>query len=424
MRYWHIDILNALSKKLETKVLIAQKIIRGWIVRSQIKRMQQQEISSFFQQIELKSHDILTKLNSQRVFKLLPEQIRQQINKEKEIANKRKCDEIGINNKQSDLTYEINHTLEEFDSMLDEYDKTLSLNKPKISSNDFNQIKNQSMQSRSTSSMLNQHSGADPQALIHLVNNKNNKNDNTLKKRNALVAFEFKTLLDRVASPDSSLMEASTHQPSQQNERAHRNMHRNHSPHSISSTSSCSSTVSSSPATSPISSTSLGKKTPIRGISPSQLTHQVKLNNYDNNIYYQQQQNLVSKSQIITKVASVVQNKEENSNISINNNNNNHVTTIWREELNAKSNVQEQIKKQTELCQKLEDSKKNMPEWKRNLLKQKEMKKISCPNQQFNNNHKGHYLHHNVVYSNQNINETPELMKHNIFIKKGLATNS
>jgi hypothetical protein len=35
----------------------------------------------------------------------------------------------------------------------------------------------------------------------------------------------------------------------------------------------------------------------------------------------------------------------------------------------------------TELSQKLEDSKKNIPEWKKNLIKQKEMKKISTHNQ-------------------------------------------
>jgi hypothetical protein len=86
--------------------------------------------------------------------------------------------------------------------------------------------------------------------------------------------------------------------------------------------------------------------------------------------------------------------------------------TIWREELNAKNNVQQQIRKQTELCQKIEDSKKHIPEWKKNLLKQKELKKFTSTSgtQRF-------------ITNSNCVPETPELMKHNMFIKKGLASN-
>lgn len=48
-----------------------------------------------------------------------------------------------------------------------------------------------------------------PKAVYHIVHNNNNRNDNTLKKRNALVAFEFKKLVskynnDTVVSTENS----------------------------------------------------------------------------------------------------------------------------------------------------------------------------------------------------------------------------
>jgi hypothetical protein len=67
---------------------------------------------------------------------------------------------------------------------------------------------------------------------------------------------------------------------------------------------------------------------------------------------------------------------------------------------------------QTELSQKVEDSKKFIPEWKKNLIKQKEMKKFTSKAQL-----------NNELNSNSIVPETPELMKHNIFIKKGLSTH-
>jgi hypothetical protein len=234
-------------------------------------------------------------------------------------------------------------------------------------------------------------------SVVHLVHNMNNKNDNTLKKRNALVAYEFKTLLDRVVSPDGSSNCNSPHhhnnksndaftyangsannsppavpmlmqhhattaasQPQKVNNHHHHSHHkRNHSPQSLSSTSSTCSTASSSPSTS-----SSKKLDSIRGLSPSQLTGHVKFANghhdYDNSNLYKvthQGSNLKSKSQILTNGSSarpivvsqgMVRFEVKNSvpTVTTESNTNNVNTTIWREELNAKSNVQEQIKKQ------------------------------------------------------------------------------
>ena len=118
--------------------------------------MQQQEINRFFAQIELKSNDILAQLNAQKIFKLLPEQIRQQVLQEHEQAqrNQRAAElareQMHIQQREQqrqqletfkrkqqqqqqqqhkqkqqqhwpDLS-EITHALEEFDSMLEEYD--------------------------------------------------------------------------------------------------------------------------------------------------------------------------------------------------------------------------------------------------------------------------------------------------------------
>jgi hypothetical protein len=240
-------------------------------------------------------------------------------------------------------------------------------------------LQNNKQMARSTSSINTSptkiSSNDNPNSVVHLVHNLNNKNDNTLKKRNALVAFEFKTLLDRVASPDAvtkspnrqsdsfivtnsalapqPLIQSSKN--SQWQQQQHKNHHhhhqhhkRNHSPQSLSSTSSTCSTASSSPSTS-----SSKKLDSIRGVSPSQLTNHVKFNghhDYDNSNLYKitNQSNLKSKSQILTNASTksiVVSNVNSKIRFEVKNLPESH-TTIWREELNAKSNVQEQIKKQ------------------------------------------------------------------------------
>jgi hypothetical protein len=286
-------------------------------------------------------------------------------------------------------------------------------------------LMNSKQMTRSTSSIntspTKTSTNDNPNSVVHLVHNLNNKNDNTLKKRNALVAFEFKTLLDQVASPDTTASnnknrqsdafmfanssnaqhsppiiqtknsiqwQQQQQQQQQQHTRLNHHHHhqhhkRNHSRQSMSSTSSTCSTASSSPSTS-----SSKKLDSIRAVSPSQLTSHVKFvgatnpaaaaaantgritgnhdydnsnlykpnNNNNNNKNSQNHQhaggNLRSKSQIITNantksiVVSNVNNKirfEVKSNVAGDGNLN---TTIWREELNAKSNVQEQIKKQ------------------------------------------------------------------------------
>lgn len=69
----------------------------------------------------------------------------------------------------------------------------------------------------------NQSNKISPTSVYHLVNNNNNKNDNTLKKRNALVAFEFKTLLDKVSTNG-----APASPKSQQNHHHHHPHHYHH----------------------------------------------------------------------------------------------------------------------------------------------------------------------------------------------------
>ena len=236
-----------------------------------------------------------------------------------------------------------------------------------------------------------------PTSVYHLVNNNNNKNDNTLKKRNALVAFEFKTLLDKV-TPHNPSIDTNLEDENRETDvvcellpsppyiysdhhgfdLSIANNAQNHSPPSLSSSSSSSSSSSpssssSSASNSQASSQNRDKETrEIRAISPSQLIRAPRvaspnglgnkslLTEINTNDRTQPQViNLRSKSQVISHgVDNFETNKtyeNQHNHIILNNghfigdvHNPHHYTsvTIWREELNAKNNVQEQIKKQ------------------------------------------------------------------------------
>ena len=115
--------------------------------------------------------------------------------------------------------HEINNALEEFDSMLHEYEKDKNSHQKEnlntlqqFSCINFQSGKNSKAPIHSSTPILNNRienynnlktpNNNKPAAnsILSLVNNNNNKCDNTLKKRNALVTFEFKTLLDKVSS--------------------------------------------------------------------------------------------------------------------------------------------------------------------------------------------------------------------------------
>jgi hypothetical protein len=78
---------------------------------------------------------------------------------------------------------EINQALEQFDEMLNNFD--IDESNSKFNNNNNNKV------GRSPSFQLS------PSAVYSIVHNNNNKYDNTLKKRNALVAFEFKNLVSK-----------------------------------------------------------------------------------------------------------------------------------------------------------------------------------------------------------------------------------
>ncbi len=82
---------------------------------------------------------------------------------------------------------EINLALEQFDEMLNNFEIY-------DNNTDFSQQNKLSPNSNITRSPSFQLS---PSAVYSIVHNNNNKYDNTLKKRNALVAFEFKKLVSR-----------------------------------------------------------------------------------------------------------------------------------------------------------------------------------------------------------------------------------
>jgi hypothetical protein len=245
-----------------------------------------------------------------------------------------------------------------------------------------------------------------PTSVYHLVNNNNNKNDSTLKKRNALVAFEFKTLLDKVAPPsyhnviETSLIEEKVLEeilPSPPYIYSDNYELNNCSPSPSSSSSSSSSpkNISSSSSSSSSSNKTNNQSSKhhqnsaankvenhSRAISPSQIVQRprygsqinnqngksnllTEINSETNRQSDQQHQNLRSKSQVMPILPSNNRKIEErlnehtsaivlnansannNSNSNMNNNHNN--VTIWREELNAKNNVQQQIRKQVNI---------------------------------------------------------------------------
>lgn len=308
---------------------------------------------------------------------------------------------------------EIENTLEEFDSMLESYETNIEIkeNKSRIYVYQPNLgIKNSHI-SRSSSSFSNQAPKISPTSVYHLVHNNNNKNDNTLKKKNALVAFEFKTLLDKVApfsngqqiqypgclviEEDKSLHEdLSNALPSPPFIYQDENFvaSHDHSPPSYSTASS---------ASSPSASNSSDSSDHERTVSPSQLNRTARyvsspppnnrtmhkqnfkdklllteIEKVDGDVRrnFQQVNHVRQKTQIIpiTKTNEInphliLSEREVQTKVNFNtgyylDENKNYMNkykynapnyhqhqsnvTIWREELNAKNNVQEQIKKQ------------------------------------------------------------------------------
>lgn len=308
---------------------------------------------------------------------------------------------------------EIENALDEFDTMLEAYETNIEIkeNKSRIYVYQPNLGIKNSQLTQSSSSFGNHAPKLSPTSVYHLVHNNNNKNDNTLKKKNALVAFEFKTLLDKVApfstgqqiqypgclviEEDKSLHDdLSTALPSPpfiyQDDNYTASQH--HSPPSYSSASSSSSSSASN------SSDSSDHE---RTVSPSQLNRNsrylsppppnertayqqefqsnlllTELEKTDNEVRrnFQQINHMRQKTQLIPMTKPndmnphlILSEREIQSKVSINpgyfaNDNKNYMNkykynapnyqqhqsnvTIWREELNAKQNVQEQIKKQ------------------------------------------------------------------------------
>jgi hypothetical protein len=206
-----------------------------------------------------------------------------------------------------------------------------------------------------------------------LVTNNNNKCDNTLKKRNALVAFEFRSLLDRVSHHnqiDEEIKlntEISDLLPYNHDHFNLNISHNTQSPPSLSSSSS-STTSSSNNSTSSASYSShfqsvspkdtwsplyIHSSSSPRVISPTNIVH---LNRqptsasyrYENQYEHKQLKPVLNRCSQSTSSQnlreSYVGEKMRSSgsggvNVSLNN------VTIWREELNAKNNIQQQMKK-------------------------------------------------------------------------------
>jgi hypothetical protein len=205
------------------------------------------------------------------------------------------------------------------------------------------------------------------ESVYHLVHNKNNKNDNTLKKRNALVTFEFKTLLNKVSSPSPLPLPTSTCIDLSNNnndedklnneivdllpnyiyneESNHFNINipnNNQSPptfssSSNSSTSSANNSSSSSASSSSSSSQQIDNNDHFRTVSPSQLVQLSPI--------------LISPTSTTTinhKSEFTFENKRhltKSKDEKFNTDNKAPTVTIWREELNAKNNYQQQLKK-------------------------------------------------------------------------------
>ena len=215
-----------------------------------------------------------------------------------------------------------------------------------------------------------------PESVFHLVHNNNNINDNTLKKRNALVTFEFKTLLDKAANPTtfsdleeeklndelSNITKSSLPKDNRNHETNIRNLVNSPTWSSSSSpsnnSSSTSSILSAQPKNDliesfPTFSPSQVFHFPHRPVSPiteeqTEIETQIntkpkskvlleKNESFDYSNKYQEHSESYEINQFL---------KQKNQNISPYSNQN---ITIWREELNNKNNIQEQIKKQVRI---------------------------------------------------------------------------
>lgn len=228
-----------------------------------------------------------------------------------------------------------------------------------------------------------------PESVYHLVHNKNNKNDNTLKKRNALVTFEFKTLLDKVIPAHNNSNNYSDGQSEDEklnneildllpatspyiyNDSNNFNINipntSTHSPPSFSSSSTSSSSSannsSSSSSTSSSSSQQIdNNENNFRTVSPSQLMHisSSRVDSPPPSSYLSSKSQVISSSPLdnkrfnaFTKLTPEQSNNKKifstrkfDSNANRQPVTNNSNITIWREELNAKKNFQQQLQKQ------------------------------------------------------------------------------
>lgn len=413
LRYWHIDILNQLSKKYLNQIIMAQKIIRGWLIRNRIDRMQRENAKYFFLQLSdsnLYFNKQVHSTNIKNDFKAILKSNKQQ--------QQLKSTNIVKPFKNDPDQKEINQALEQFDEMLNNFDIDESSSKFNNNNNNDNKV------GRSTSFQLS------PSAVYSIVHNNNNKYDNTLKKRNALVAFEFKNLVskynDTVVTPHYEVIRSNNSRGSTSESR------------SLSSNSSSNegvdenSTIHQQPQ----------QKLPLnRNLNNLLSTSLTNLNNLDSSPksgddLQSNNKDLIYKS----KSAFLDENTNKNRKLSVIDKNQNQLDehqnsnpnlTIWREELIKKTNFEEKIKKENELARRIEDSKSVIPEWKKRLLEQKEMKKAAANSVISINNANNCIGGLNInassttsYYCKSESDETPELMKHNMFIKKkGLATH-
>lgn len=234
--------------KYQSKYKFTFIVVRGWLVRKRIERMQQMEANKFLLQVSNLSQSIFAKLDYQKNFMLVPHQIKVKDNNhvkaKNEIVNNKKKFTIEPNKKaknanekksQNPITKisdkitsptnnrskmdcknwpdinEINSTLNEFDLMLNEYEIDHRDHQKENLNNKAGKLNAKKSQIASSTPVLNnkiiepsnKQQKPLPNSILSLVNNNNNKCDNTLKKRNALVAFEFKTLLDKVIASSS-----------------------------------------------------------------------------------------------------------------------------------------------------------------------------------------------------------------------------
>lgn len=244
-----------MGKKYQSKYNFTFIVVRGWLVRKRIERMQQMESNKFLLQVSNLSQSIFAKLDYQKNFMLVPHQIKvkdsNHVKAKNEIVNNKKKFTIEPNNKKAKNTIEkksensitkisdritnptnnrskmvctsqnwpdineINSALNEFDLMLNEYEIDHRDHQKENFNNKAGKLNAKRSQTASSTPVLNnkvieptnKHQKPLPNSILSLVNNNNNKCDNTLKKRNALVAFEFKSLLDKViASPSESVI--------------------------------------------------------------------------------------------------------------------------------------------------------------------------------------------------------------------------